>query len=187
MVAELRSDYRIDCEPCVNAIKRGKRWATSAARPLARVFGLVFAAIDDTPVEAFVWMPAHCTRADVGRARIGDGSLLTRIDFVANGKADELAKRAVEAHRVPVAVRQALKAAASRVRGLAMWLGRVTVLANGQASSQRDTEASSKRRRARKRGDTRARRGSASVSLKPRFLAILEPLRLRVAAREAAR
>lgn len=53
-VAELGSDVRLDCKPCVDANVRGRFWAMAAARSLARVFGLLFSAIDHTPPESFV-------------------------------------------------------------------------------------------------------------------------------------
>ena len=41
-IAESGSDFRVDCAPCVTAIHRCRAWATSAKRPLARIFSMVF-------------------------------------------------------------------------------------------------------------------------------------------------
>ena len=56
---------RIDCEPCVNAVRRGVKWATTGKRKHARVHALLLAALEDTPAELVVWMPAHTSEADV--------------------------------------------------------------------------------------------------------------------------
>ena len=186
-VAEPGSTYRIDCKPCVDAIKRGRVWATSAARPLARVFELVFAAVDDTPLDAFVWMPAHCSMDEVGVVRLGNGSLLTETDRRGNALADEYAKAAVEAHRVPSAVRQRLRDAAKEVQAIAKWLGRVTHLAGHQAGPQRRDSEASRRATGRRRAADRQQRRDGAPAANPRgaLLAVLEPLRARIAARAA--
>ena len=191
-VAELGSDFRLDCKPCVDAIERGRAWATAAARPLARVFGLVFWAIDDTSPESFVWMPAHCGHDDVGRARLGDGSLLSETDRWANDQADRCAKDAVKAHRVPADVRKRVKDASRHVRDIAMWLGRVTHLANNQPETpRRDSDASRQAAAARsalpgcKRRSPPGGRTKATPCLT--LLRCLEPLRDRVVARAASR
>ena len=193
MVAEPGSDFRLDCEPCVDALGRGRAWATSAARPLARVFGLLFSAVDDTPLESFVRMPAHCSMDEVGRAALGNGSLLTEIDRHANDLADESAKAAVEAHRVPEAIRERVKDAAAEVRAAAMWLGRVTHLANNQPGPQRRDSTASRRAGALRRREARRGRGCelppapiAPVGPQVTLLGALEPLRQRVLARAAA-
>ena len=100
--------------------------------------------------------PAHTSVADVGRLHLGDGSLLTERDRRGNARADVEAKAAVSAHRVPENIRKIAEAESDRARGAAMWLGRVTHLANEQPSApHRDSEAS--RRSALASG----RRGSA--------------------------
>ena len=105
------------------------------------MFNLVFTAIDDTPLEAFVWMPAHSTADDVGSLLLGNEAPLSEVDRQSNARADAEAKAAVEAHRVPVEVRRRVKQEAKRVREAAMWLGRVTHLANSHADApHRDSE-----------------------------------------------
>ena len=54
-----RVKYMIDCQPCVFMIHGGMAEATSAHRPLARINRMVLLALEDTPVESVVWMPAH--------------------------------------------------------------------------------------------------------------------------------
>eukprot|EP00973_Karenia_brevis_P076059 10564965-Karenia_brevis.AAC.1 len=86
--------FFIDCEPCVAAVHRGWRWATSAKRKHARVFGMIFPVIDDTPPEAFIWMPSHTKESDVGRRLRGDGRHLSHKDRHGNMEADRHAKLA---------------------------------------------------------------------------------------------
>ena len=103
--------FRPDCLPNVTAYQRGRRWATAAARPLARVWNLIFTALDDADGAADVaWMPAHTSSADVGRARLSNGALLTQVDRMANAGADAHARTAAATHRVPESVRNALQA-----------------------------------------------------------------------------
>ncbi len=191
LVADPGSEFRLDCKPCLDAIERGRAWATSAARPLARVFGLLFSAIDDTPREAFAWMPAHCSMDEVGRATLSDGSFLTETDRWANDMADGYAKAAVEVHRVPVDVRQRVRQTGQRVRAIALWLGRVTHLAGNQPGPQRrDSQASRRAAVDRATGRARSKAKGAGPSAASqgsghgmRLLACLEALRERVVAR----
>ena len=46
-------------------------------------------------------MPAHKSKAHVGKLRLSNGELLTDKDVKANDMADGFAKQAVEQHRVP--------------------------------------------------------------------------------------
>ena len=79
---------RIDCEPCVTAIHRGMEWATAGHRKHARVNALLLSALDDTPTEMVVWMPAHTKECDVGVKKLCNGELLTGRDKACNGLAD---------------------------------------------------------------------------------------------------
>ena len=148
--------YRIDCLPCVAAVHNGRKWATAAHRPLARVMGLFFTAADDTSPERFVWMPAHRRAVDVGVAELGNGDLNTAADLARNELVDVAAKAGVEEHRVPEAIRKRLDEHEELVHGAAVWLGQATHLANEQHGwAARDSLAS--RARA---GMPRPRRGS---------------------------
>ncbi len=80
MRAEPGCTYKVDCFQVVDGIKRGKKWATAAQRPLARIFGIIFAHADDVDPEAFIWMPAHTRQVDVGRRHLSDSSTLTSLD-----------------------------------------------------------------------------------------------------------
>jgi hypothetical protein len=141
--AQPGTQYRVDCKPCVDAFHKGLAWATRDNRPLARVHRLMFMALDDTDAAAMVWMPAHTKETDVGQVSLGDGSLLTAVDRMANNEADMLAKTAVEAHRVPEQVRSQIKELDRLVEATARWVARATWAAGNQkVQPHRDTEAS---------------------------------------------
>ena len=55
------STFRIDCEPCVQAIHAGMARACSDANPLARVHQLLAIAFDFTPLFSFLSFPSLTT------------------------------------------------------------------------------------------------------------------------------
>ena len=88
--------------------------------------------LEDEGVERVGWMPAHLKAADLKHAMAtkSDGSLVTKVDNSANDLADRLAKRAVEAHRVPQGEVQAWKTEMAKVKTRAKWIGVATFEAN---------------------------------------------------------
>ena len=109
---------RIDCKCAVDVLLAGKERAVQPNKLTARAWADVFTALDDVPPRDVSWIPAHTAAADVGRRRIGNGQLLSALDRLGNDKADRLAKEAVEVHRVPRAVRQAVTAQEKQVHDL---------------------------------------------------------------------
>ena len=141
--AEPGCTFFVDCEPCVKAVHDGPAISCADSKPLARVNRILHDALDDVPCENVIWMPAHLQPGQCGTVVRGDGFLLTEVDVAGNAEADKLAKRAVEHHRVPFRIRQAIKAHYELVTASAMWVARASVLANQQSSDpQRDTQAS---------------------------------------------
>ncbi len=122
--------YRIDCQPCVQAVLNGRKWATAAHRTHARVHGLLHEAVATTQEANFVWMFAHTRPDEVGKVLKGNGVPITNIDWMGNDQADAHAKLAVEAHRVPLVVRKRLADWDREVMQLARWVGLATHLAN---------------------------------------------------------
>jgi hypothetical protein len=101
------------------------------------------AALDDTEIDAMVWMPAHTTEADVGRSYLGNGSRLTHMDRKGNDEADRLVKLTVEAHRVPKQVRDMVKELHLVVEKTARWVAKATYAGGHQTVKPfRDTDAS---------------------------------------------
>ncbi len=149
--------FRIDCLLVTVGMQRGRRWATSAQRPLARVFGLLHSAADDFPPSAFVWMPSHKGKSSVGRVRLSDGSFLTERDRRTNDIADHHAKVVANRERVSEGVRERIDAQKALSEAVARWVGMATHLSSHQPSPvPRDTTASLRRTRG-----IRAARGSA--------------------------
>ena len=73
-------------------------------------------------------MPAHTTEACIGVKKLSDGKVLTIHDRKANDRADEQAKLATQAVRVPPAIRQDFDAYAQNVKDASIWLGMATWL-----------------------------------------------------------
>ena len=96
-----RSRYNGDCNACIDMVHVGLGVASSPKRALARVYGLLLPALEDTCLSCVLWMPAHKSAAHVGKLRLSNGDLLTKNVVKANDIADGLAKQAVEEHRVP--------------------------------------------------------------------------------------
>lgn len=107
-----------------------------------------------------------------------DGSLVTREDIALNDLADRLAKKAVEAHRVPQGEIEAWKAKMAEVKERAMWIGVATFEANSSKtfpftdseSSRWKADAARRRREEAKKGidGRRTRKRKASrATLKP--------------------
>ena len=124
------STFISDCKVMVDCLKDGKRKATAGSSTHARVYALIFSAIDDTPLERIIWMPAHQGKKAIGKRRKSDGTYLTKEDVEFNDAADYLAKKGVEDHRVPFKVREAWRRCLEEVKSRAMWIGRVNSLAN---------------------------------------------------------
>jgi hypothetical protein len=94
-----------DCIGILDTLDRGRIDATMSRRPLARLWEMIFGALDDYPVAlhregVFLWMPAHGSASTIGHALRSDGRPISPIDWRANRLADALAKSAARAHRV---------------------------------------------------------------------------------------
>ena len=96
-----RSRFKGDCRACIDMVHAGLEVATSHKRALARVYGLLLPALEDTCLSCVLWVPAHKSAAHVGKLRLSNGKFLTKDDVKANDMADGFAKKAVEQHRVP--------------------------------------------------------------------------------------
>ena len=121
--------FKVDCKPCVDMVKAGLSVAGQGKRMLARIYRLIFTSIDEHSAENVVWMSAHTSEDEVGKSRLGDVTLLSATDRFGNAEADKLAKKGVEAHRVPRQVRDAVHRQADLQYELAKWLGQVTAVA----------------------------------------------------------
>ena len=135
--------FRVDCLPCVSAFHKGRAWAATDNRPLARVHRLMHEALEEAGPECMVWMPAHTKAEDVGVLELGNGEKLTVVDRHSNAEADRLAKLAVEEHRVPAETRRKVRTHEALVEHTARWIAVATHAAGHQEVPPfRDTAAS---------------------------------------------
>ncbi len=140
--------------------KAGPAKATAHDKPLARVMKQLLMYFDgDGDDVSIVWIPGHSTAADVGRAALSDGSILTAMDHAMNTKADTLAKAAARSARVPATVRAAVAARHCLIQRFAMHIGRMTHAANSFGSPpMRDSDPIPKRCRQARKTDSMAQR-----------------------------
>ncbi len=133
--------FRTDSLVTLDALRKGKTWAIGPKRPLARVWRMLHVAMDsDEAISRVVWLPSHRCSADVGRAVLSDGSLLTEFDREGNNKADLLAKAAAKAVRAPLAERLAVVTTECAATWAATMIGRLTWAANhGDGQPPRDS------------------------------------------------
>jgi hypothetical protein len=128
----------------VRSLQAGLEACTTVDKKYARVYRLCCEELDTTPAEDLVWMPAHKSRELVGKCRLSDGTLLTETHRDANGRADTLAKAAVEMHRVDSGVVERWQSSFEEATAAAKWIARATHEANNQeAFPFQDSEAAS--------------------------------------------
>ena len=162
------SSARTDCLCNVEALRKGRGWACHHSRPLARVYSMIFAQADeDDPATMVDWMPAHRPDSAVGESLPGGGTLCIT-DIRANRLADELAKKGAATFRVPKAARDRLESEKVRVRAMAMWVGRITHLANNwHEEPWRDSAPSSTRPRNVDRPRNKRKRTRVNPAVRP--------------------
>jgi len=130
-----------DCLGLIDTLARGKRVATAAGRPLARIWNMIFDALDGEVPQDYIhrrfrWMSSHQSMASIGRSCLSDGSLLSATDWRANRLVDALAKLAAMRNRVPKGLRDLLETAGRAVEHSAAVLGAVTFAANNHQTSE---------------------------------------------------
>ena len=130
--------YRSDRKAVVSTFAAGRAQATSASNEHARLWDMIFTACDDGDLPQLVWMPAHTSAADIGRARLSNGEPLTVRDRAGNDAADILAKRGAETHRVPKEVRKQWKQRDLLATWAARTLAIVTHIANNAQCDSSD-------------------------------------------------
>ena len=95
--------YRIDCMSCVRTFQQGKKNNVPLDdSPNAMLWKLIFDEInDERKTIDVVWMPSHTTETHIGKAKLGNGKILTSADREGNAMADAMAKREAMKHPVP--------------------------------------------------------------------------------------
>ena len=132
---------------------------------------------DDFDPEGIVWMPAHCSKADIGIKELGNGEKLTAIDLAGNAYADTLAKEAAHSHRVPEQIRTMIALQAKLSEDTGKWIGLSTWLANNQTKApHRDSTATLKATRLAKHLRTTAAAAARKTArIKREKLAVKRP------------
>jgi hypothetical protein len=167
--------FKSDCMSVVQAVHSGPEKATAASQLYARVYNLLLAALDDTPCERVIWVPAHKGEDSVGAIRCGNGERFTLADLRGNEAADLLAKQAVLAHRVAPGEVKRWKQTCEVVKTRARWIAKVTVAAAGadsEAARWRSDAAATERRKAKKLRQG----GSSSAPIKPKLKVFARPV-----------
>ena len=126
---------KTDCMSILTAARSGSESATSASRPLARLWrsiqdsldGDIFTLIDQ---DLLSWILAHLSIKAVGERRLPDGSRLSMIDWRANRLVDVLAKFGASKFCPSEDVQTILKSATVLAKHMAAQLGEVTHVAN---------------------------------------------------------
>ena len=126
---------RTDCLALLHTAQGGLGRATSAKRPLARLWSQIGTSMDGSISELvdqglLVWMPSHQTTASIGKRDLSNGEKLSVVDWRANRLVDALAKLAAARRRAPMAVTRLLASTNAAVKHAAKLLGCVTHQAN---------------------------------------------------------
>jgi hypothetical protein len=149
--------FKSDCLSAVQAVHNGAQKATAATNVYARVHNLLLAALDDTPSDRVIWVPAHKGEESVGALRCGNGERFTLSDLRGNEAADLYAKQAVLEHRVTQGDVHRWRQAFAEIKSKAIWIATVTVAAAGidsEAARWKSDEAAVERRKAKKLGSS---------------------------------
>ena len=137
-----RCRYISDSLTTVRALQAGIGACTAAGKKYARVYRLCSEELDGTPPEMLIWMPAHKTKGQAARCLMSNGEVLTETHRDANDRADVLAKKAVEVHRVRKEEYELWVQTYEETQTAAKWIARATHEANNQAEYPfQDSEA----------------------------------------------
>ena len=130
-----------DCLGNVRILERGAGWATAAKRPMARIWGPIFLALDDLSQQGLLtWMPAHTSTTDIGERTKSDKAVLTAVDHRANALVDGLAKFAAEGRRASEYIRKMVKSAELAVEHAAAVIGASCKAANSHRTVSTDSD-----------------------------------------------
>jgi len=136
-----------DCLGLVDTLSRGPARAVGAARPLARLWSMIFLALDwqvpaKEQLDRFIWMPAHGGVGTIGSALKSNGVPVSPTDWRANRLVDILAKAAAAKDRTPVEVQRLMRTALEATEYAAATLGMVTFAANNAKVSKQRPDGS---------------------------------------------
>ena len=81
MAAFPGSTFVSGCKVVVDSLQLGRQAAVGAGSSHARIYALLFAALDDPPTDHIIWMPAHQVGGNRQARTKSDGSPLTQLDI----------------------------------------------------------------------------------------------------------
>ena len=110
---------------------------------LSRLWGPVSTALDGD-ADALLWLPAHCTGAQVDSRQLSNGAPMRQKHRIGNAAVDALAKSSANDDRLPLATLKWIAAKGDKVTTIAMWIGRCTYLANHFPDTRGDPDAKPK-------------------------------------------
>jgi len=124
-----------DCLGLVTQLERGLADGMAPHRPLARLWCLIAATLDNAVPQEWLrdklaWMPAHTSRAAVGRWLKSNGRPVSLRDWRANRLVDKLAKLAAGCRAPPKDLLKLLQTASTAAEHAGACLGLATHAAN---------------------------------------------------------
>ena len=183
-VADPFSRLHTDCSAVFCGANRSSEWANSPARPFGRAWGPIAANFEGDP-SRLVWMPAHCTAAQVSSKKLSTGEPMTQANRRGNSLVDWLAKEAALWDQLHPTFLKLIKSEAALVTAIAICIGQCGVLANhfpfgrtqeGKQTFVRDSEGIQRRihkpRQKRKLSIAGLGRTPGDLSLCPRWAAL---------------
>ena len=132
-----------DCMAVLLGARRGQAWANESRRTYARLWGPVCSAMEGDS-GSLLWLPAHCTAAQVADRRLSNGSAMKQRHRLGNAAVDVLAKSAASDDKLPIGTLKWIAATGDKVTAIAAWIGRCTYMANHFPDCRGDPDAKPK-------------------------------------------
>ena len=120
---------KVDCLAVKLGAHRGCEWAMAPCRKLGRAWGPL-SLILEGDARRVIWMPAHCRVSQAGSKLMSNGLPITVRDINGNKLVDSGAKAIARREKPPKQQIAFVKKEGQLVREAAMWLGKITALAN---------------------------------------------------------
>jgi len=118
-----------DCDSVRSGVRKARSWANSSKRRFARIWTALDLQLEGQ-VECIQWMPAHATESSFSSMTASDGVQLTEDMWLSNQLADVLAKSGAASMRPALSERKRFHGWEKQLLELAVFLGKLTHLAN---------------------------------------------------------
>jgi len=134
-----------DCDAVRTGVLKPLSWAQSSKRRYSRLWVALFTQLEECEPGVVQWMPAHTPESSIGFRETSAGDCITDHMWCANQIVDLLAKDGAESMRYSVRDREWFTGWEKQLKELAIFLGRLTCIANAypctDGSKLRDSEA----------------------------------------------